>query len=306
MQFGLILIIDDSAKQRKAICEALTSYGVGSCLLEAEDGIQGLKMALDQPVDLIICDLEMPGLDGFKFLAMKNAQDRLMDIPVIILTSHDRQEVKVRGLEQGASDFVIKPFDTAELLARVKIQLKIKGLQDELRHRNELLQRLAITDSLTDLSNRRNLMNCLRKEFVRSTRLGTPLSLIMIDLDHFKRVNDTYGHQAGDKVLVAVAQLLSENVRPYDIAARYGGEEFSLLLPETDGETAEKIAERLRGEIVNLGFEGELLKHSSTASFGVASCPARSIHSAEDLIREADEALYRAKDQGRNRVVCAA
>ncbi len=306
MKNGSILIIDDSPRQRSAIRSALQEHGVRNPLLEANDGIQGLKTALDHAVDLILCDLEMPGLDGFKFLAMKNAQERLRDTPVIILTSHEKQDIKVRGLEQGASDFVTKPFDTSELIARVNIQLKIKHLQDELRHRNELLQRLAVTDPLTDLANRRNLMNSLRKEFSRTQRLSTPLSLIMIDLDHFKRVNDTYGHQGGDMVLTRIGHLLAESVRPYDIAARYGGEEFSLLLPETDHKVALQIAERLRDKISNLRFDGELSQLKSSASFGVASCPARQILTAEDLIREADEALYRAKDKGRNRVECAA
>ncbi|PLX99885.1 MAG: diguanylate cyclase response regulator, partial [Desulfuromonas sp.] len=148
--------------------------------------------------------------------------------------------------------------------------------------------------------------NCLRKEFSRSQRMQTPLSLIMIDLDHFKRVNDTFGHQAGDRVLTTIGHLLADHVRPYDIAARYGGEEFSLLLPETEHKEAEMIAERLRNGISALAYDGELSDFKSTASFGVASCPSNSILSAEDLIREADEALYRAKDLGRNRVVCAA
>jgi len=306
MDSGSILIIDDSSNQRSAIRATLKKHGLGTGILEASDGILGLKMALDNPVDMILCDLEMPGLDGFKFLAMKNAQERLKDIPVIILTSHEKQDIKVRGLEQGASDFVTKPFDTSELIARVNIQLKIKHLQDELRHRNELLQRLAVTDPLTDLANRRNLMNCLRKEFSRTQRMQTPLSLIMIDLDHFKRINDTYGHQGGDQVLSTIGHLLAESIRPYDIAARYGGEEFSLLLPETEHQVAEQIAERLREQIHGLRFEGELRKLTSTASFGVASCPAQNIGSADDLIKQADDALYRAKDMGRNRVVSAA
>jgi len=306
MPLGAILIIDDSAQQRAAIRSTLQGHGIDQPLLEAGDGILGLKIALDKPIDLILCDLEMPGLDGFKFLAMKSAQERLHDIPVIILTSHEKQDIKVRGLEQGASDFVTKPFDSGELIARVKIQLKIKQLQDELRQRNELLQRLSVTDPLTDLANRRNLMNTLRKEFSRTQRLSTPLSLIMIDLDHFKRINDTFGHQGGDTVLVRIGRLLADSVRPYDIASRYGGEEFALLLPETDRSIAGQIAERLRGKITTLRFDGELSRINITASFGVASCPARGIHTSDDLIREADEALYRAKDRGRNRVECAA
>ena len=301
-----ILIIDDSPTQRAEILNVLKRENPAGRFLEAVDGISGLKQALEHPLDLILCDLEMPGLDGFKFLAMKNAQERLQDVPVIILTGHDRQEIKTRGLEQGASDYLIKPFDPGELLARVRIQLKIKHLQDELRHRNELLHQLAITDPLTGLANRRSLMESSRREFERTQRSGTSLALVMLDLDHFKRINDTYGHQRGDEVLAAVAKRLKEGVRPYDLAARYGGEEFALLLPDTRAEEAALIAERHRTTLNQLRFDGELRNLRVSASFGVAASPGPGVAALEDLFRIADAALYQAKEQGRNRVALLA
>ncbi len=298
-----LLIIDDSPTSRSEIRQILRHGGICREFHEAADGISGLKMALAQSVDLILCDLEMPGMDGFKFLAMKNSREELRDVPVIILTSHEKQETKIRGLEQGASDYLTKPFDSGELIARVRVQLKIKNLQDELRKSNELLRQLAVTDPLTQLANRRSLMETLGREFERAKRLQSSLAVIMVDIDHFKRVNDTFGHQDGDRVLISVGQLLARQLRPYDMAARYGGEEFALILPDANGRSAGQVAERLRSLISELTFGGTLSRLKVTASFGIAALPSSRIHSLDDLIREADEALYRAKREGRNRVV---
>ncbi len=298
-----LLIIDDSPTSRSEIRQILRQGGICREFHEAADGISGLKMALAQSVDLILCDLEMPGMDGFKFLAMKNSREELRDVPVIILTSHEKQETKIRGLEQGASDYLTKPFDSGELIARVRVQLKIKNLQDELRKSNELLRQLAVTDPLTQLANRRSLMETLGREFERAKRLQSSLAVIMVDIDHFKRVNDTFGHQDGDRVLISVGQLLARQLRPYDMAARYGGEEFALILPDANGRSAGQVAERLRSLISELTFGGTLSRLKVTASFGIAALPSSRIHSLDDLIREADEALYRAKREGRNRVV---
>ncbi len=298
-----LLIIDDSPTSRSEIRQILRQGGICREFHEAADGISGLKMALAQSVDLILCDLEMPGMDGFKFLAMKNSREELRDVPVIILTSHEKQETKIRGLEQGASDYLTKPFDSGELIARVRVQLKIKNLQDELRKSNELLRQLAVTDPLTQLANRRSLMETLGREFERAKRLQSSLGVIMVDIDHFKRVNDTFGHQDGDRVLISVGQLLARQLRPYDMAARYGGEEFALILPDANGRSAGQVAERLRSLISELTFGGTLSRLKVTASFGIAALPSSRIHSLDDLIREADEALYRAKREGRNRVV---
>jgi diguanylate cyclase (GGDEF)-like protein len=301
-----ILIIDDSAVVRQQILTTLRKAALFETHHEAADGIEGFKAALNQSFDVIVCDLEMPGMDGFKFLAMRNSREELRDVPVIMLTGREDLETKIRGLDQGASDYVTKPFDPAELVARVRVQLKIKTLQDALKKSNQLLLQLSNTDPLTGLHNRRYLMDTLAREVERSCRTDIPLSLVMIDIDHFKRVNDTYGHQVGDAVLVAVAALLQGQLRPYDTAARFGGEEFVQVLPSTELAAAGAVAERLRKLTANLSFAKEgAADLELTISAGVAIVSPGSIVNADDLIRQADTALYRAKQDGRNRVVLA-
>jgi len=191
------------------------------------------------------------------------------------------------------------------LIARVKVQLKIKQLQDHLREQNKKLEELSNTDPLTQLANRRFLMQTLEKEFRRSVRSKQPLALIMADIDHFKRINDTCGHQQGDVVLKAVAEALTDELREYDLAARFGGEEFALLLPDTELFQAKVAAERIRKRVALLEFEGCLKEIGLTISLGVAAGPRQDIREIDDLVRLADDALYAAKREGRNRVVIA-
>ena len=297
-----ILIIDDSKIARQEIVDILKGTSLFQFFYEASNGIEGFKMVLNTPPDVIICDLEMPGMDGFKFLSMLNSKEDLRDIPVIMVTGREDQDAKIQGLELGASDYVTKPFDSGELVARVKVQLKIKSLQDSLKKTNHLLLELSNTDPLTHLFNRRCLMETLTKELQRSARTNTPLSLLMVDIDHFKKVNDTFGHQQGDVVLKALADLLRAHLRQYDMAARFGGEEFSLVLPETDLVQAAHVAERLRQAASKLNFSGRLKDLRVTVSIGAATFPGGNIKTVDDLIREADYALYNAKREGRNRV----
>src|SRR6185369_1835084 len=214
-------------------------------------------------------------------------------IPVIMLTGHGDRSLKIKLLGNGASDYVTKPFDAGELIARVKIHLKIKSLQDELKKSNDRLLELSNTDPLTHIFNRRYLMDMLEKEMQRAIRTGSQLSLVMVDIDHFKKINDTYGHQNGDSVLVAVADSLRSGLRTYDFAARYGGEEFVLILPETPHESALLVAERLRESIQSLVYSGALDGLKTTVSMGVATFPHDTIPSIPVLIKEADNAMYR-------------
>jgi diguanylate cyclase (GGDEF)-like protein len=245
----------------------------------------------------------MPAVDGFKFLTLIRSRPELREIPVILLTGKTDVDTKIRGLELGASDYVTKPFDEGELLARIKVQLKIKALQDELRRSNEQLRTLSSTDPLTGLYNRRYLMRALATEFERSDRYGTSLSFTMIDIDHFKRLNDTFGHQAGDDVLREMGALIRREIRAPDVPGRYGGEEFCIVLPETTVEGAREFAQRFRLTVESTAFPAQGQELRLTVSVGVSFCPDPELSNEEDLIRRADEALYQAKTEGRNRVV---
>ncbi|HEY3308294.1 MAG TPA: diguanylate cyclase [Desulfuromonadaceae bacterium] len=297
-----VLIIDDSQAVRERIIKTLESFDFFARYYEAEDGLDGFKKLLSSPVDIILCDLEMPRIDGFKFLHMLKTRPDLQDVPVIILTGMNDRELKIKGLKQGAIDFITKPFDPEELLARVKVHLKIKHLQDDLKKSNELLLELSNTDHLTRLFNRRYLMDVMDREVHRTIRRGGSLSLILLDIDHFKRVNDTYGHLQGDVVLQKVALHLKNELRTYDIAARYGGEEFIAVLPDASLKEAAFVADRIRLSIQEIQFEGPLAPLTLTVSLGVATFPATGCETVDAFINLADDALYRAKTNGRNRV----
>jgi diguanylate cyclase (GGDEF)-like protein len=297
------LVIDDTDAIRRHVVDFLKSEGVFETFYEAGDGIAGLKVLMEDfaQIDLVLCDLEMPGLDGFKFLDIKHKTKAEFDrIPVIILTSRAEVEKKVQGLAIGASDYLTKPFDDGELLARVRVQLKIKHLQDELRRKNEELERLSNTDSLTSMFNRRHFMDLLRREFERAQRYDSALGFVMIDIDHFKRVNDELGHQTGDQTLIHVAKLLHNGLRTGDVVGRYGGEEFGLILPQTTLDGAFAAAERYRKLIeTSTSPAGTRV----TISLGVSWNRIQGVRTVDDLIRTADAALYEAKHQGRNRSV---
>jgi len=297
-----ILIIDDSKTVRQEILLILREISLFDNYREAADGIDGLKSLLEHKADLVICDVEMPRMDGFKFIAMMQTRDELKDIPVIMLTGRGDQEMKIKGLDHGACDYVTKPFDPGELVARVKVQLKIKALQDALKRSNQLLLELSNTDPLTGIFNRRYFMEALEKEFQRAHRKHAPLTLAIMDIDHFKRINDKYGHPQGDQVLISLAAVIQGQLRRYDIIARYGGEEFILLLPETSPDEGIAVVERLRTAVEKMRFPNPHEGLRLTVSLGVSVYPAERITSVYDLIHEADTALYRAKAGGRNQV----
>jgi diguanylate cyclase (GGDEF)-like protein len=298
-----VLIIDDSEAVREKIINTLESQDLFSRFYEAEDGLDGFKKLLASPVDIVLCDLEMPRMDGFKFLSMLKSRPEVSDTPVIILTGNEDRELKLKGLDQGACDFLTKPFDPEELVARMKVHLKIKHLQDDLKRTNELLLELSNTDHLTGLFNRRFLMEALDREFQRAGRKDGIMSLVIMDIDHFKRINDTYGHLQGDVVLQKMALQMQKELRCYDVAARYGGEEFVALLPDTSVKEAFQVADRIRLSVQGARLLGPLSNEVITVSLGVASFPSSRYDSVDGLLKEADSALYLAKERGRNRVV---
>ena len=300
-----VLVIDDSDKVREQIIRTVMDSALFGSYREARDGLEGFKSMVNSKPDLVICDLEMPRIDGFKFLQMVSTRPELQDIPIIILTGSSNQESKIKGLDQGACDYVTKPFDAAELVARVKVHLKIKKLQDELNRVIEHFKELSLTDPLTSLYNRRYVTEILDKEFERAERKREVLSLVIFDIDHFKTVNDSYGHPNGDAVLVAIAEEARKGLRTYDFAARYGGEEFLLVLPGTPLVGGMVVAERLRAAVQTMSFSPPMDGLSVTVSVGVATYPSHQVDSITTLFQQADYALYRAKQNGRNRVETA-
>jgi len=295
-----ILVIEDLTSLRKEIIQTLQDTTLATCYHEAADGLAGVKILLESKIDLVLCDVEMPLLDGFKFLSMVRAREELRDIPVLLLTGKDDMDSKVRGLEQGASDYITKPFDAGELVARVKLHLKMKKLQDELRRANEILLEISHIDHLTGLYNRRYLMDILEREFLRTKRSGSSLAFLILDLDHFKDVNDTYGHQGGDEVLTRAAVVFREQLRRYDTPVRFGGDEFVAVLPEASVCDAMTVADRIQKALADITFSGKLARLRITASLGFAVFPGEGVDTVEELIRAADTALYRAKARGRN------
>jgi len=297
-----VLIIDDSDQVRKEVKAALREVGLFDIFYEAADGIDGFKILLNKPVDLVLCDVVMPGIDGFKFLSMKRARSEFDNVPVIMLTGEEDVKLKIKALGQGASDYITKPFHEGELVARVRVHYKIKVLQEELREHSRRLEELSNTDDLTKLYNRRYFFELLDLEFQRAQRYESKLAFVMIDIDHFKNFNDSYGHLIGDRILYEVAQILRETLRVHDIVGRYGGEEFGLLMPETDLKGSLVVAERYRKRVEDyMLLEGDM-ELRVTISLGVATYPHARINTIDDLIRLADNALFEAKKNGRNRV----
>lgn len=286
-----VLIVDDSPDALVIAKARLVREDLE--IVCAENGACAIELARSENPDLILLDIDMPGMSGFDVCRILKEEPELQMIPIIFLTGSDDTQDRVRGLDFGAVDYVTKPFDAFELRARVRAALRTKRFQD-------MLIQCANIDPLTELPNRRALMERLEQEWDRCRRYGNPLSVVMVDLDHFKNINDTYGHQMGDRLLRATAEKLDSQRRSSDFAGRYGGEEFMILAPENDAQNAATLAERCRQAIQDITLLADKEQVHITASFGVAD--SRDASDIESLIRSADEALYRAKGLGRNRV----
>lgn len=286
-----VLIVDDSPDALVLARARLAREALD--VITADGGAAGLEAALAHHPDLILLDVDMPEMSGFDVCRRLKAEADLCMVPVIFLTGSDQTEDKVKGLDLGAVDYVTKPFDAFELRARVNAALRTKHMQD-------LLIEHASIDPLTEMPNRRALMARLEQEWARILRHSGSLSLIMADIDHFKRVNDTLGHRAGDRVLQSVARALAAQCRQVDLPARYGGEEFAVIVPDQPPDGAHVLAERCREAIASTSIRVEDNEIRVTASFGVAGDTGLS--SPVELIEQADEALYHAKHNGRNQV----
>lgn len=286
-----VLIIDDSP-DAVAIAKARLAKEHLDVLV-ADGGRAGLELARREMPDLILLDIEMPNLTGFEVCAAMKSDPDLCMIPIIFLSGAGGGEDKVRGLDLGAVDYVTKPFDAFELRARVRAALRTKHLQD-------LLIRYAHVDPLTELPNRRALMERMEQEWSRIQRHSGSLAFIIADVDHFKQVNDTYGHAVGDRLLVRLSKAIARECRGVDLPARYGGEEFAVLAPGETAESAAALAERCREAIENVGIDVEGTTVRATASFGVAD--SRGVGSPAEMVERADKHLYAAKGSGRNTV----
>ena len=301
---ALVLVVDDSPSIRSQIRGVLGRVDGFEEFIEAADGLQAFKLMVDRQPDLVVCDLIMPVFDGLKFLALRATRPELANIPVIMLTADGDANRKVEVFDQGASDYVTKPFNDRELLARVRVHYRLKVLQDELREANKRLEALADTDGLTGLFNRRYFDGLLVRELQRTARYKTPVGVVLLDIDHFKQVNDTFGHGAGDEVLRNVSRIVGTSVRVTDSAARYGGEEIGVVFTQTTSEGVMEVTERLRQRLADFVHRYEEHTVRSTASFGVSVCEGKGlVPSAKELVERADRALYCAKRTGRNRVV---
>lgn len=304
-----ILVVDDNPDNLEIISVRLSSRGFN--IETATNGQEALDRVHQDAPHLILLDVMMPLLDGYEVSRRIKNDENLPFIPIILVTARDSTQDKVEGLDAGADDYLTKPINFPELEARVRSMLRIKRLQDELDQKNrelevanKRLRKLSITDGLTELFNHRHVHELLHEEFERTKRSGEPMAVVMMDLDRFKQVNDTYGHPTGDVILYETAQILKDTAREIDMVGRYGGEEFIIILPGADEEAAEQFAERVRARVEEHVFRDEANEVTMTMSGGAASFPAAEDFDNPDmLIKRADEALYHAKESGRNRIV---
>jgi diguanylate cyclase (GGDEF)-like protein len=296
-----ILVVDDHEDNVELLRARLEARGYR--VEAASDGEQALERVFADPPDLVLLDWMMPRLTGIEVAQRIKAAPELPFVPVILQTALDSVEHMVAGLDAGADDYIAKPINFAELEARVKALLRIKALQEELARANDELRRMSQTDGLTGVDNRRHIEERLTEAFEHAARLNEPLAVVMTDVDHFKSVNDTHGHPAGDAVLRQVAEVLRTTAREIDRVGRYGGEEFLVLLPGANLEDARHYAERARAAIAAREFTYDGGQLRRTLSAGVAAWPHPDVPHQEALVKLADDALYAAKTGGRNRVV---
>jgi len=304
-----ILLVEDNKMQADIIRVFLEKNGYDVSWVE--DGMSAFKAARTQKVDIVLLDLVLPDIDGNEVCRWLKLDQSTRGIPIIMLTAKHSVDDKVASLEAGADDYLPKPFDEDELNARIYARLRAKLQEEELKQKNRQLEdmltrveALAIMDSLTGLYNRRRFEFVLEGEFKRATRYHIPMSCLMIDIDHFKMVNDSFGHQGGDTVLREMAQLIQTTIREVDTPARWGGEEFIVLSPNTPKEKANLAATRILNAIAQHTFSG-VQGGKITVSIGVAGIPDPAIDTKDKLVHAADLAMYAAKKKGRNRVESA-
>jgi two-component system cell cycle response regulator len=299
-----VLLIDERASSSERLAKMLR----GAAELDvAADPHAGFSQAAENAYECVLISTAFAGFDPLRLCSQLRSLDRTRFLPIILLAEEGEDSRIIRALELGVNDYLTRPVDQQELTARLRTQVRRKRYNDQLRASVTQTIEMAVTDGLTGLHNRRYLDSHLQTLFDRAVARRRPLSVMITDLDRFKSINDTHGHDGGDDVLREFARRLRKNVRGIDLACRYGGEEFVVVMPDTDGAIAEKVAERIRAEIAAqpfpIGRDGKAIE--VTVSVGVSSL-LKGPDTVEALMKRADLALYEAKSGGRNRVVAKA
>ena len=297
-----ILIAEDTSATRLLLEKTLKRWGYE--VVVSSDGNQAWQILQgEDPPKLILLDWLMPGIDGLELTRRirEKHQGGEYDYIIIITGKSDQKDI-IEGMEAGADDYIVKPFNPQELKARIRAARRILELQETLLENQRILKDRALTDALTGIWNRGAIMDILEKEMERSKRSGNTAGIIMADIDHFKKVNDTYGHLVGDSVLMEAAKRIADTLRSYDAVGRYGGEEFICVISSCDIKTTMEIANRIHAAIVETPFRTSEGMLDVTISIGVSSNQFNKCSEGEKLISLADEALYRAKNSGRNRI----
>ena len=303
LETGRVLLVDDHPRSAARILQALAK--AHDAYVEP-DMHAALQRVTDNNFDLLVVSLSLSNADGLRLCSQVRSLDKIRHLPIIILVEPGDEARLMRGLEMGINDYLMRPIDRHEMLARIKTQIKRKRYSDFLRMRLEQSIEQAVTDPLTGLHNRRYMETHLHGLVHESITDGRPLSILIADIDYFKRINDTYGHDAGDLVLQEFSERFRMNIRGQDLACRMGGEEFVIIMPDTTLNVGYQIAERIRTCVAELPFTiGTGEQVSLTASVGIATIQART-DTQKTLLKRADNALYEAKHQGRNRVVMVA
>jgi len=299
-----VLLADDDPVSGRILDRHLRKWGFDP--VQAINGTEAWERLKDKETRLAVLDWEMPGADGPELCRRVRAEGRSKYTYIILLTARDEPGDIIAGLNAGADDYMTKPLQFQELRARLQTGRRVVELENKLLDSQKKLYELATKDGLTKLWNRRAIIQFLDEELSHGRRAGTVTGVIMIDVDHFKSINDTYGHQVGDKVLAAMSSRLAKRVRPYDRIGRYGGDEILIVLPGCAAPDAARIAERLRRDCLGQSARLKGVSQGFTISIGCASSAGFSRPTVDRLIRAGDEALYEAKRLGRDRVVSAA
>ncbi len=297
---GRILIVDDQARSSARISGVLNEGGHDAQVVD--DSAEALRLARGGAFDLIIVSLSMRNYDGLRLCSQFRTAEETRTVPLLIIVEDPEDSRLARGLDMGINDYLVRPIESNELFARVRTQLRWHRYEEKLRHNLHLSLQMAVTDALTGLYNRRYMETHLQILTQRAKQEDRPISLLMIDIDFFKNINDAHGHDAGDRILKQFSAGISRNIRGIDLACRFGGEEFVVIMPETDMAIASLVAERIRQYTETFSFDvGAVNPVAMTTSIGVTSLIGNG-DTPETILKRADYALYRAKNDGRNRV----